>query len=149
MEQAVPDKERFIEKLNEDLASEYRSIVQYVQHISSVKGPKYQQIVAEMRGHVAQELEHAIVLAGQIDFLGGTPVGSVPVVERKESPEAALEQDLELEETQLERYRQRIAEARHLSLPDVAEALSPLLTQTQNHVQDLRGALAATDSKSA
>lgn len=88
------DRDRFIAALNEDLASEFRSIVQYVQHINSVKGARYQQVIAEMREHLSQELEHAMILAGQIDFLGGTPGCEVPAVATRTSPEAALKQDL-------------------------------------------------------
>jgi bacterioferritin len=135
------DKDVFVAKLNEDLASEFRSIVQYVQHINSIKGAKYQQVVADLREHVSQELEHAMILASQVDFLGGTPSCHVPEIETLETAGAALNQDLNLEERQLERYRQRISEANELGLPDVAEALSPLLAQTQSHVQDLRSAL--------
>lgn len=141
MAEAGIDRERFVQRLNDDLATEFRSIVQYVQHISCVKGAPYQQIVEELRRHLSQELEHAMILADQIDFLGGTPDGNVPPVELQTEPQAALQQDLDLEERQLERYRQRITEANELGLPDVAEALSPLLTQTQDHVHDLRGAL--------
>ena len=49
--------------------------------------------------------------------------------------------DLDLEERQLARYRDRVSEAAELGLPDVAEALRPLLTQTQDHVIELRDAL--------
>jgi hypothetical protein len=40
---------------------------------------------------------------------------------------------VELEQRQLDRYRQRVTEANDLGLPDVAEALRPLLQQTQDH----------------
>ena len=141
MEERGLDKARLVEKLNEDLASEFRSIAQYVQHISSIKGAKYQQTIEELRRHLSQELDHAMTLAKQIDFLGGTPNCTMPEFETKESAGDALAQDLALEERQLQRYRQRIAEANELGLPDVAEALSSLLTETQDHVHDLRGAL--------
>jgi len=144
MQSATLNKEQFIEKLNEDLASEFRSIVQYVQHVSSIKGAPYQQVLQELRKHLGQELEHAMILADQIDFLGGTPACNVPKITTKETPEAALTQDLRLEEKQLQRYRERIVEAKALGLPDVAEALSPLLIETQNHVNDLRGVVGPT-----
>lgn len=51
----------------------------------------------------------------------------------------ALQADLELEERQLQRYRDRVAEAGTLGLPDVAEALRPLLEQTQDHVDRTAG----------
>ncbi len=47
----------------------------------------------------------------------------------------------ELEESQLGRYRERSAQADELGLADVAEALRPVLEQTQEHVRDLQGAL--------
>ena len=59
---------------------EYKSIVQYVQHIASVKGAEYQSTLDELGVHVRQELEHALTLARQIDFLGGVPATSVPAV---------------------------------------------------------------------
>jgi bacterioferritin len=52
-----------------------------------------------------------------------------------------LQADLDLETRQLERYRERVQQATDGELPDVAEALRPLLTQTQEHVRDLQGAL--------
>jgi len=64
------DTSTFIERLNEDLGTEYQSIVQYIQHTATVKGPEYHSITEEMDNHLAQELEHAKILAQQIDFLG-------------------------------------------------------------------------------
>jgi len=135
------DKERFLELLNEDLSTEYQSIVQYVQHTATVKGAKYHSIVEELNNHLRQELEHAVTLAQQIDFLGGTPAVTVPEIPDIADGADALRADLELEEHQLERYRQRVADANDLGLPDVAEALRPLLTQTQDHVAELRDAV--------
>jgi bacterioferritin len=135
------DKSELIERLNEDLGTEFQSIVQYVQHTASIKGPEYQAIVAELSNHLAQELEHAKILAGQIDFLGGTPTVQVPAVPDCPDGATALKADLDLEERQLQRYRDRVAQAADLGLPDVAEALRPLLAQTQDHVIELRDAL--------
>jgi bacterioferritin len=137
----VVDKSDFIERLNADLGTEFQSIVQYVQHTASIKGAEYGSIVEELGNHLGQELEHAKILAGQIDFLGGTPTVQVPAVPNCPDGAAALQADLALEEGQLRRYRDRVAEANCLGLPDVAEALRPLLTQTQDHVIELRDAL--------
>lgn len=130
-----------IDNLNQDLALEFQSIVQYTQHMATIKGPEYKAIVEEIDAHLSQELAHAKTLAQQIDFLGGTPTVAVPQVPCAPDGEQALKSDLELEERQLERYRERVAEATDLGLPDVAEALRPLLQQTQDHVADLRNAL--------
>ncbi len=135
------DQNALVALLNEDLALEYKSIVQYVQHIASVKGAEYQSTLDELGIHVKQELEHAITLARQIDFLGGVPATTVPAVEQATGARAALEADLTLEEGQLDRYRERVEQATELGLPDVAETLAPLLQQTQEHARDLRAAL--------
>jgi bacterioferritin len=135
------NKEQFVEALNQDLATEYQSIVQYVQHTATITGPEYQSIVDELKTHLSQELEHAMTLAEQIDFLGGTPTVDVPKVPNEPDSKAALQLDLKLESDQLERYRQRVADAVDLGLPDVAEALRPVLQQTQDHVRELQTAL--------
>lgn len=135
------DKHELIESLNTDLGTEYQSIIQYIQHTATIKGAEYRSIVEELEKHLGQEVEHAQTLANQIDFLGGTPTVMVPPVPDSPDGASALRADLELEERQLDRYRQRVQEATELGLPDVAEALRPLLEQTQDHVVELRDAL--------
>jgi bacterioferritin len=135
------EKNAFVDALNEDLSTEFRSIVQYVQHIAILKGAEYLSTIAELEAHVAQELQHALVLAAQVEFLGGVPTTEVPDVPSSEDSREALMMDLELERAQLDRYRQRTEQANELGLPDVAEALRPLLEQTQEHVRDLQTVL--------
>jgi bacterioferritin len=135
------DTEAFIARLNEDLGTEYQSIIQYIQHTATIKGAEYRSIVEELGAHLGQELQHASTLAKQIDFLGGTPTVVVPPVPDVSEGRAALQADLDLEERQLQRYRDRVQEAMDLGLPDVAEVLRPLLEQTQDHVADLRDVL--------
>ncbi len=135
------DEERFVELLNEDLSTEYQSIVQYNLHISTLTGPEYVSTIDELTRHLAQELDHARVLAAQVAFLGGEPTTVVREVPRAGDSKLALELDLGLEQEQLERYRERFSQANELGLADVAEALRPLLEQTQEHVQDLKMSL--------
>jgi bacterioferritin len=135
------ETKELIDLLNDDLKTEYQSIVQYTQHIATIKGAKYQALIEELRKHVSQELNHAVTLADQIDFLGGVPTVAVPEIQNEPNEDAALDLDLALEQGQLERYRERITQATDIGLPDVAEALRPLLTQTQDHVIDLQTAL--------
>jgi bacterioferritin len=134
-------RQEFVEQLNEDLKTEFQSVVQYVQHVALITGPEYLSTVDELQLHLTQELNHAVVLATQIAFLGGTPTTEIASVPLWRDSKAALEDDLRLEESQLQRYRARFAEANELGLADVAEALRPLLEQTQEHVRDLQGAL--------
>ena len=135
------DRQQLTQLMNEDLGTEFRSIVQYTQHLAVLKGLDVQSILPELRSHLTQELSHAIILAEQIDFLGAVPSVQVPSVPSETDTQAALQLDLELEEQQLRRYRERIEQAEEIALPDVAEALRPLLQETQEHVRDLRSAL--------
>jgi bacterioferritin len=130
-----------VKLMNEDLESEFQSIVQFVQHIATISGAEYTSTVDELKIHLTQELQHAIALAEQVDFLGGEPSTHVPAVEATTDSRAALEADLRLETRQLEHYRERVQQATDLGLADVAEAIRPLLTQTQEHVRDLSNAL--------
>jgi bacterioferritin len=134
------EMESFLEALNGDLRTEYQSIVQYISHIATVTGAEFLSTIDELKVHVTQELQHALLLAEQISFLGGTPATTVPQVDAATGRDA-LAADLRLEEGQLERYRKRFAEAMDLGLADVAEALRPLLEQTQEHVRDLQTVL--------
>ncbi|HEY3942150.1 MAG TPA: ferritin-like domain-containing protein [Acidimicrobiales bacterium] len=136
-------KTEFVQLLNDDLSTEYQSIVQYNLHIATISGPEYVSTVGELVGHLTQELGHAQVLAAQVAFLGGEPTTTVRAVPDTADAKDALAADLVLEEEQLERYRARFAQATELGLADVGEALRPLLEQTQEHVRDLTTALGA------
>ena len=135
------DTSELVRLLNEDLATEFQSIVQYIQHIAVVTGAEYTNTVTELRAHLTQELAHATALAEQVNFLGGVPTTDVPQIVTIMDTREALNADLALETRQLERYRERVEQAVELGLADVAEALRPLLTQTQEHVRDLKMAL--------
>lgn len=135
------DTDSLVSLLNEDLQTEYQSIVQYVNHIATISGAEYLGTIEELKVHLGQELVHAQVLAEQIAFLGGTPATTMTPVEALADSKEALAADLRLETNQLERYRQRSEQASELGLADVSEALRPLLTQTQEHVRDLQAVL--------
>ena len=118
--------EKFVELLNEDLGSEYQSIVQYTNHIATITGAEYLSILDELKVHVGQELSHAQILAEQVSFLGGEPIVTVPPVQRAADSRAALQADLRLESDQLERYRQRFAQANALGTGRRGRGAAPL-----------------------
>ena len=59
--------------LNEDLEREYQAIISYVVYSQVLKGAEYMNIADELVVHAGEELQHAITLANQIDYLGGMP----------------------------------------------------------------------------
>src|SRR5256885_1646853 len=100
--------ERLIDLLNEDLAREYQAIIAYVVYSQVLKGPQYMSIAGELEKHAKQELEHALVVAKQIDYLGGTPAVNPRPVKLSEEPEEMLRFDLENENETVRNYRQRV-----------------------------------------
>ena len=65
-------------------------------------------IAAELEKHAAEELEHAPIIAGQIDYLGGMPVAVPEPVKTSRNPEDMLRFDLDNENETIRHYRQRV-----------------------------------------
>ena len=64
-------REQLIANLNEDLAREYQAIIAYVVYSQAIKGASYMGIAKELEEHAGEELKHALIIAKQIDYLGG------------------------------------------------------------------------------
>lgn len=134
-------KEQLVELLNKDLALEYTAIVQYTQHQGVLKGAMYQSMQKELIIHAQEELQHATILAGQIDYLGGTPAIDVPPAKRSNDSVTMLEQDLEGENDAIARYIARVKQAEELNLYHLAQQLRTILAMEQEHAMDLEQAL--------
>ena len=134
-------KEELIKLLNLDLSKEYTAIVQYTQHTGVITGAAYGDIKKELAVHATEELQHALTLADQIDYLGGVP--TVDVVPAKVSQDniEMLEQDLEGENDAIARYIQRIEQAEALKLLALSQKLREILIMEQEHAMDLEQAL--------
>ena len=70
---ATVTREELIRLLNEDLSREYQAIIAYVTYSQVLKGAEYMHIAQELETHAAEELKHALIIAKQIDYLGGQP----------------------------------------------------------------------------
>lgn len=66
-------REDLVKLLNDDLAREYQAIIAYVVYSQVLKGAPYMNIAGELEKHAAEELQHALTLSNQIDYLGGMP----------------------------------------------------------------------------
>jgi bacterioferritin len=60
--------------LNQAYASEWLAYYQYWLGAKVIKGPMKDAVAAELNLHATEELNHAVLLAGRIIQLGGTPV---------------------------------------------------------------------------
>src|ERR1700733_3695099 len=100
-----------IDALNEDLAREYQAIIAYTVYSSVLTGAQWMNIAAELKLHAAQELQHALIIADQVDYLGGTPTATAKPVKMSKKPEDMLRFDLENETETIKNYRQRVKQA--------------------------------------
>ena len=130
-------KTELLKELNKDLEWEYAAAIQYVQHAAVMSGPEYDSIIKELLLHAQEEMQHAVSLSDQIDFLGGTP--TVDVERRKVSDQSLsmLKQDLAGEENAISRYRKRIGQAEALKEYGLRRALEDILIQEEEHKRDL------------
>ncbi len=134
-------KKELINLLNKDLGLEYTAIVQYTQHQGTLKGAIYQSIQKELVIHAQEELQHAIILASQIDYLGGVPTVSMPPAKVSKDNVTMLKQDLAGENDAIARYIQRIRQAEELNLYHLGQQLRLILAMEQEHAMDLEQAL--------
>ncbi|MCE9553982.1 MAG: ferritin-like domain-containing protein [Planctomycetes bacterium] len=134
-------REELIDLLNEDLAREYQAIIAYVVYSQVLKGAQYMNIAEELKVHAKEELEHALILANQIDYLGGMPVVTPKPVKTSEKAEEMLRFDLENENDTIRNYRERIGQCEALGEYAVAEHIREILVQEQDHQIALATAL--------
>jgi bacterioferritin len=130
-----------IDALNEDLAREYQAIIAYTVYSNVLSGAQWMNIAAELKLHAAQELQHAMILADQIDYLGGDPTATPKPVKLSKKPEDMLRFDLDNETQTIKNYRQRVKQAEAIGHFALAESLRGILVQEQNHQHDLATAL--------
>jgi bacterioferritin len=134
-------REELIELLNEDLSREYQAIIAYVVYSQVLKGPEYMSIAGELERHAAEELKHALVIAKQIDYLGGIPTVEPKPVVTSEDAEEMLRSDLENENDTVLNYRQRVRQCEALGEYGMAEHIREILMAEQEHQIDLAAAL--------
>jgi bacterioferritin len=134
-------REEMVRLLNEDLAREYQAIIAYVVYSQTMKGAKYQHIAKELERHAAEELQHAVTIAKQIDYFNGTPVVAPKEVKLSDDPEDMLRFDLENERVTILGYRTRIRQAEAMGEFALSEALREIIVQEQEHLTDLADAL--------
>jgi bacterioferritin len=134
-------RKQLIEGLNQDLAREYQAIISYVNYSQVLKGAAYMNIAGELEKHAGEELQHALKIANQIDYLGGMPAVAPAPVRTSEKAEEMLRFDLENERETIRQYRRRVRQADSLNEFAISETLRDILVQEQDHLIALATAL--------
>ncbi len=135
-------RKKLLAELNKDLEWEYAAAIQYVQHAATITGAKFDSIQKELLIHAQEEMQHAVMVSEQIDFLGGTPTVDVEKREISADSVEMLRQDLAGEDNAITRYRERIAQAEALKEYGLRRVLEDILIQEEEHKRDIANALA-------
>src|SRR4051794_8781599 len=134
-------REELIRLLNEDLSREYQAIIAYVVYSQVLKGAQYMNIAEELEVHAGEELKHALIIAKQIDYLGGQPTVTPQPVKTSEKAEDMLRFDLDNENETIRNYRERVRQCEAMGEYAMAEHIREILINEQEHQIDLATAL--------
>ena len=137
-------RQELIDQLNGDLSREYQAIIGYVIYSQTLKGAAYMAIATELEAHAGEELAHALIIAKQIDYLGGTITAVPKPVRTSEDVEDMLRFDLDNERETILQYRQRVNQCEALGEYAIAEHIREILLHEQDHLIDLATALGET-----
>jgi bacterioferritin len=132
---------QLIELLNEDLSREYQAIIAYVVYSQVIKGAAFMSIAKELEKHAGEELQHAITIANQIDYLGGSPTVIPKPVKTSDKAVDMLRFDLQNETDTIRAYRDRVRQCEALGEFAMAEHIRAILMDEQEHQIDLATAL--------
>ena len=134
-------RKKLIDALNDDLSREFQAIIAYVNYSQVLKGAPYMNIATELAVHAKEELDHALAIAGHVDYLGGMPSVTPKPVKTSEDAKKMLQFDLENEAETIRHYRRRVKQADQLNEFAIAESLRGILVQEQDHLVALATAL--------
>jgi bacterioferritin len=134
-------RKRLAGLLNEDLSREYQAIIAYVVYSQVLKGAEYMNIADQLALHAKQELDHALIIARQIDYLGAMPTVVPQAVQTSEKAQDMLRFDLKNEGETIRNYRDRVRQCEELGEFAMAEQIRGILINEQDHQIDLATAL--------
>jgi len=134
-------RDQLAELLNEDLAREYQAVIAYVVYSQVIKGAEFMSIAQQLEEHATQELQHALTISRQIDYLGKMPTVSAKPVRTSDDAREMLRFDLDNENETVRNYTERVRQCEALGEFAMAEQIRQILIQEQDHQIDLATAL--------
>ena len=129
-------KDELINKLNEDLASEFGAIIQYLTYAARATGPYRPQLSQFFLTEVADEQLHAQYLANKIVALGGEPTTVPRAVPTPETNRGMLQAVLEAERQATQSYTERAKEAEEFGDKGLVVQLEDFIRDESNHVDE-------------
>ncbi len=142
------DVEKVIGMLNRAYASEWLAYYQYWLGAKLIKGPMKDAVAAELNLHATEELAHAVLVAGRIIQLGGTPAThpkdwpalSPCAYDAPDDPWVGtlLDQNIAGEQCAIQVYKE-IVDATREKDPVTFNVALGILQQEVEHEEDLQG----------
>lgn len=130
------DKQKLIERLNEDLAGELSAVIQYTCYAAKATGPYRPQLSQFFLAEVADELGHAQFLANKIVALGGEPATVPRVVPEAGSNREMLEAVLAAERQAIADYTERARQAEEYGDKGLAVQLEDMVRDESGHSEE-------------
>jgi bacterioferritin len=132
------DKQTLISHLNEDLASEYAAIIQYIDYAAKTTGPYRPELSKFFLTEVTDEQGHAQFLSNKIVALGGEPVTVPATIKPTGSNREMLEAVLEAERKAVNGYTQRAREAEEFGDKGLAVQLENMISDESGHFEEVQ-----------
>lgn len=136
------EKQALIDALNQDLASEYAAIIQYIQYSAKVRGPWRTELRTFFQAEIADEQLHAQYLADRIAAMGGNPTTQPTAIPDANSAEDMLKAIRDAEQRAIQGYTERVRQADEMGEIALRVQLENFIADEQNHKQEVEQILA-------
>jgi bacterioferritin len=130
-----------IDLLNQDLLREYQTIIAYVVYSQALKGAESLNTVGELEKYVIRELNHAMILGEQIDFLTSMLLDDSDSLGTSKKAIEMLQSELGKEAEIIRNYSERIRQCDNLSEHTISRQIRAIQIDKQIHQTALAVAL--------
>ena len=126
-------REELTDSLGEDLAREYQAVIAYITYSQKLMGTQHIAIAAEREVHAHEELQHALTIIKQVDYLGGDPTVEPRLVKTTGDAKDLPCFDQVNGNTTSRNSRERVRQCEALNEFALAEGIRQILVQEQAH----------------
>ena len=130
------DHRRVLQMMNEGLAMEYASQIQYLTQAAMTTGPYAEGLIARFKEIASDEAEHAQILRTRIAALAGTPTTKVGEIQIHQDSLKAIKINLRYEKETVVFYQKLLNLIPHDEVI-LYEAIEHILEDSQEHVEEL------------
>lgn len=136
--QALTPMQTLINGLNEDLAFEYATAIQYTHNAAVVSGLNRLVLKPVFEAEAREEMGHATLLAEKIVHLGGSPTVIPKEVKALTTAREMLLDAVAAEEATIKRYTERIQQAQEVGDLALQVELEELVAEENRHKEEFQ-----------